>query len=118
MDVQAFLLNITSAQPEVPRDFYRDVVGLPVAVEISDSTFRVGGSFLAIDSHSEATGPTREPWRFLIDLFVADLMVEQRRLEALDVPFIRSAGREGHGAVISTFLDPDGNYCQLVELGR
>lgn len=29
--------------------------------------------------------------------------------------FIRTAGREPWGGVISTFADADGNYCQLIE---
>ena len=37
------------------------------------------------------------------------------QLEAKDVNLIRSAAREEWGGVISTFLDPDGNYCQLIE---
>ncbi len=51
----------------------------------------------------------------LINFFVDDLKAEQERLEKQDVTFIRSAGREPWGGVISTFQDPDGNYCQLIE---
>ena len=40
---------------------------------------------------------------------------EQSRLEEQGVKFIRTAGKEYWGGVISTFLDPDGNYCQLVQ---
>ena len=31
------------------------------------------------------------------------------------VTFIRTAGKEEWGGVISTFLDPDGNYVQIIE---
>ena len=51
----------------------------------------------------------------LINFFVDDLAAEQARLEGLGVKFIRTAGREEWGGVISTFLDPDGNYCQLIQ---
>ena len=44
-----------------------------------------------------------------------DLASEQSRLEAKGVPFIRNAEREYWGGVISTFLDPDGNYLQMIE---
>ena len=30
--------------------------------------------------------------------------------------FIRKEGTEYWGGVISTFLDPDGNYCQLMSM--
>lgn len=51
----------------------------------------------------------------LIDFFVDDLKAEQARLESRGVKFIRKEGKEYWGGVISTFLDPDGNYCQLIE---
>jgi len=60
-----------------------------------------------IDGHSETKGATKEPQRMLVNFFVDDLQ---------GVTFIRTAGREEWGGVISTFLDPDGNYCQLIEL--
>ena len=68
-----------------------------------------------IDRHSEIAGETKEPARVLVNLFVADVAAEQKRLESVGVKFIRSAGREFLGGVISTFLDPDGNYCQIIE---
>jgi catechol 2,3-dioxygenase-like lactoylglutathione lyase family enzyme len=46
---------------------------------------------------------------------VDDIAAEEARLEALGVTFIRKQGREDWGGVISTFLDPDGNYGQLIE---
>ncbi len=37
------------------------------------------------------------------------------RLLARGVTFIRDPEREPWGGVITTFLDPDGNYLQLIE---
>jgi predicted enzyme related to lactoylglutathione lyase len=51
----------------------------------------------------------------LLDFFVDDLAAEQKRLEAAGVRFVRKEGKEYWGGVISTFLDPDGNYVQLIE---
>jgi hypothetical protein len=36
-------------------------------------------------------------------------------LEAKGVQFIRTQGKEWWGGTISTFVDPDGNYIQLLE---
>ena len=88
---------------------------LPVNQEMGDGAFDVAGAALLVDGHSEVHGPAKEPQRVLINFFVADLAAEQGRLEGLGVEFIRTAGREFWGGVISTFLDPDGNYCQLIE---
>ena len=51
----------------------------------------------------------------LIDFFVEDIAAEQARLKSHGVKFIREEGKEHWGGVISTFLDPDGNYCQLIQ---
>ena len=90
-------------------------MGLPPKPEIGDFAFDAAGAGFIIDGHSETKGATKEPQRMLINFFVDDLKAEQRRLEQQGVRFIRTAGREPWGGVISTFLDPDGNYCQLIE---
>ena len=122
MQVKAFILTITSAQAATLRGFYRDVVCLPPAPSVSAFAFHVGGGFFSIDGHSEVHGPAKEPQCYLINFLVDDLAAEQARLEAQGVPFIRRAGQQAwddqRAALISTFLDPDGNYCQLVQLKR
>jgi predicted enzyme related to lactoylglutathione lyase len=105
---------LTSEKPERLMEFYRDVVGLPPKPDFGDA-LDAGGTPFMVDGHSETSGATKEPQRVLISLFVDDLAAEQARLEAKGVKFIRTAGREYWGGVISTFLDPDGNYCQLIE---
>jgi predicted enzyme related to lactoylglutathione lyase len=68
-----------------------------------------------IDGRSETTGDVKEPQRVLLNFFVEDLAAEQKRLEVEGVKFIRTADQEFWGGVISTFVDPDGNYAQLIE---
>ncbi len=118
MKVSQLLLNVTSEHPEKLVAFYRDVVGLPGKPEMGEGAFDAGGTAFMIDGHSETKGSAKEPQRVLINFFVDDLKAEQERLEGQGVKFIRSAGREPWGGVISTFLDPDGNYCQLVQYPR
>ena len=115
MRVNQLLLNINSEMAEALTTFYRDVVALEQEPNMGESAFQLGGAVLIIDGHSEVAGPTKEPQRVLINFMVDDLASEEARLKGLGVPFIRSAGREPWGGVISTFLDPDGNYCQLIE---
>ena len=114
MDVTSFNINITSEHPERLHEFYRDVVGLPE--NDRKDAFLVGADAqILIDGHSETKGPAKEPQRVLINLFVADIAKEQAALEAKGVKFIRDKGKEFWGGVISTFVDPDGNYVQLLE---
>ena len=115
MKVTNLVINLTSENPDRLRGFYRNVVGLEPNPDMGDDAFHAGGATLAIDGHSETRGSAKEPQRVLIDLFVDNLKAEQERLEAQGVKFIRSAGKEYWGGTISTFLDPDGNYCQIIE---
>jgi predicted enzyme related to lactoylglutathione lyase len=112
----SFIVNITSEEPDKLIAFYRDVVGLPPNPNIGEGAFEVmpGVSFI-VDGHSETKGPAKEPQRVLVDFFVDDIAAEQARLKSKGVKFVREEGKEHWGGVISTFLDPDGNYCQLIQ---
>jgi predicted enzyme related to lactoylglutathione lyase len=113
--INDFLINLTSEDPERLKAFYGDVIGLEKNPDMGEDAFRAGGATIAIDGHSETRGAAKEPQRVLIDFMVDDLAAEQARLEAQGVAFLRTAGREWWGGVISTFQDPDGNYCQIIE---
>jgi predicted enzyme related to lactoylglutathione lyase len=115
MNVTNFFVAVNSEQPDRLREFYREVVGLQPQPEMGPGAFQVGGGVFAIGPHSEVRGATKEPPRVLYDFFVDDLAAEQKRLEGKGVKFIRSAGREPWGGIISTFADPDGNYVQIIE---
>lgn len=114
MQVAGFIINITSENPQRLLEFYHQVVGLPMH-ETLEGAVMAAGATVIFDTHSETFGMNKEPSRFLINFFVDDLAAEQRRLEEQGVTFIRSAGREYWGGVISTFADPDGNYLQLIQ---
>lgn len=115
MKVNSLLVNVTSEQPERLIEFYRDVVGLAPRPDSGEGALDAGGAVLAFDGHSDTKGKAKEPSRVLIDLMVDDAKAERERLEARGVQFIRKEGREYWGGIISTFVDPDGNYCQLIE---
>ncbi|MEO8539962.1 MAG: VOC family protein [bacterium] len=114
MRVSQFLLNLTSERPRDLFHFYRDTLGLEEE-QMMGMAVKAGGAILSFDFHSAVRGGAREPHRYLINLVVEDLSAEQARIEAQGVSFIRRKGRESWGGLISTFLDPDGNYVQLVE---
>lgn len=113
MNVVGFTIQISSSDPEALKAFYKDVVGLQVDDVVGG--FKIGDGHLLIDAHDQIDGPNTQPARFLVNFFVADIDAEQARLEAQGVTFIRDKGHEYWGGIISTFLDPDGNYAQLIE---
>jgi predicted enzyme related to lactoylglutathione lyase len=116
MKTQSFLLNITSEDPARLAKFYGEVVQLQPNPQIGEGAFDLlPGLTLHIDGHDSTRGMAKEPQRMMLDFFVDDLASEQERLKSKGVQFIREGGREEWGGLISTFLDPDGNYCQLIE---
>lgn len=115
MQVDSVFVQLSSEQPQELLRFYRDIVGLPPAQGLEEFALNAAGTTIGFDAHSEITGDTREPARVLINLSVANVAAEQNRLESSGVKFIRTQGREPWGGIISTFIDPDGNYCQLIE---
>ena len=116
MKTTSFIINITSENPERMTAFYRDTVGLEPFPEQGEGALKViEGLVLHVDGHSETHGMTKEPQRVILDFFVDDVAAEEARLKALGVPFVREQGVEWWGGIISTFTDPDGNYCQVIE---
>lgn len=113
MKLESFTIQLSSPQPDTLKEFYREIVGLEEDPVVGG--FKIGDGHLLIAGHSEISGTNTEPARFLLNFFIADIDAEQGRLEAQGVMFIRDKGREYWGGVISTFADPDGNYCQLIE---
>jgi len=116
MNVTGFIVNINGEQPAELLRFYRDVVGLPSHPDPNrESTVMAGSAEIVFDSHSKVSGKAPQPERILLNLFVDDVAAEEKRLEEAGVTFIRKQGREFWGGIISTFLDPDGNYVQVIE---
>jgi len=115
MNVSSTLITINSTDAAALFAWYRDVLGLPLQEGMGDHALAAGGTVVTFDEHVDITGPAKEPARYLIDLFVEDAAAETGRLEAAGVQCIRRLGQEYWGGIISTFVDPDGNYVQLIE---
>ena len=115
MKVTQCIVNVNSGDPDKLVTFYRDVIGLEPNPDMGPNAFNAGGTMFLIDGHSEVSGKNNDAPRTLINFFVEDLSAEQARLEGAGVEFVRTAGKEEWGGVISTFVDPDGNYGQLIE---
>lgn len=121
MEVDQFVVNVNSEHPDRLIEFYRDVVGLKVNPDFGPGAFMAGSSsFIAliIEGHSEVHGVTKEPQRFLLNFLVGDLASEEARLKGQSVEFIAGPTYEPGFGTVATFVDPDGNYCQLMELER
>jgi predicted enzyme related to lactoylglutathione lyase len=99
--------------------FYRDVVGLRPGVGTPD--FVVFGDqtapALAVGTHSEVHGRTKEPARHMVGLITDDIQADTARLKAAGVRFVEEPNDQGGGFWLATFEDPEGNLIQLYQFG-
>jgi predicted enzyme related to lactoylglutathione lyase len=119
MQPSQFLVIVHSEQPARMIDFYSDVVGLEPQFDVTPGAFSAGSSSfvdLIVEPHSEVRGTSAEPQRVMLNFVVDDARAEQRRLESCGVRFVRDTTEEPGVGLFATFADPDGNYCQLIEL--
>ena len=95
--------------------FYRDRLGLPVAIE--SPRFVVlgapGGPSVGLGTHRDVRGRNADPARHMIRLATDDLAGAWRRLEAAGVEFVEDPA--DHDTVsIATCRDPEGNLVRLI----
>lgn len=113
MGMHSVLIWSEDAKRLVP--FYRDVLGLKPQMESEGFTvFLLNGAGLAIGTHSEVQGQSRDPNRMMVNLRVDDCQGEYERLSNQGVEFIRTPTEDAIH-IIATFHDPDGNVLQLLE---
>jgi predicted enzyme related to lactoylglutathione lyase len=97
--------------------FYQDRLGLtPRTVKPDFINFDWGGVRLSVGVHDRVRGSSREPVRIMINLAVDDIRAAHARLVRAGVVFTRAPEAEEWGGRVATFLDPDGNLLQLLEL--
>lgn len=103
-----------SSNVEEMKTWYRNA--FPEAKENEMGAFVFGNTQLFIETHSEVSGPTKEPARAIFNLDVDDCRAVESHLKAQDVKWVREVEQESFG-LIGTVADPDGNYVQIIEWG-
>ncbi len=118
MQVRELTIMVGTDQLEAMARFYGETLGLPRVTRFHDPVFAAAGGFIRILDHSDISGPTQEPARMQINLFVDDVLAEYERVMSADptIRVHRAPQRESWGGLVATLLDPDGNYVQLLEL--
>ena len=118
MEVRELTIMVGTDQIEAMTRFYGATLGLERVAKFRDPVFAAAGGFIRLLDHSEISGPTREPARMQINLFVDDVSGEFARVISADpsLRVHRSPERESWGGEVATLLDPDGNFVQLLEL--
>lgn len=96
--------------------FYRDVLGLPVMIQIPGFVVlgAAGAATLALGTHSEVHGRNTDPARHMVGLGSDDVDTDWKRLTAAGVEFIETPTTYGQ-LRIATLKDPEGNLVQLLQ---
>jgi lactoylglutathione lyase len=97
--------------------FYRDVLGLKVAMESEGFVMLGEGAMdapaLGLGTHSEVHGRNTDPAHHMVGFNSDDLEADWKRLKAAGVEFIEDPTDYGDGMSIATLKDPEGNLVQL-----
>lgn len=102
---------------EAMSEFYRNTLGLePHSVRPDFVAFLWGGMRLSIGAHDHVQGLSKDPYRIMINLSVADIHSFYEDTLARGVRYVRPPEREHWGGYVATLEDPDGNLLQLLQL--
>jgi predicted enzyme related to lactoylglutathione lyase len=93
--------------------FYHDILGIPYN---DQGKLESNGIIIHPTHHSEVQGPPPEPFRVMMTFEVLDIHSVTSTLQGHGVVFVREPALETWGGWVATFLDPDGNYLQLIQL--
>lgn len=96
--------------------FYRDLLGLPVAIQIPGFAVlgELGSATLALGTHSEVRGRNADPARHMVGLHTDSVDADCRRLAAAGVELVEAPTDYGQ-LRIATLKDPEGNLVQLLQ---
>ena len=112
-------VSIWSADLNNLLPFYRDVLGLQVAIQ--SPRFVVlgepGSPTIGLGTHSEVRGRNADPARHMIGLATDDLVADWKRLKAAGVEFVEEP-TDYDTVSIATLKDPEGNLIQLLQPAR
>jgi len=96
--------------------FYRDVLGLKVAVDTPEFVVfgQPQGPAVTLGTHSEVHGDNKDAARHMVGLLTDDVQGDYERLKKKGVEFLGEPEKFPQ-ATVATFKDPEGNYVQLLQ---
>ncbi|MGZ4700003.1 MAG: VOC family protein [Ilumatobacteraceae bacterium] len=107
-------VTLASSNVEAMKSWYRTC--FPDATENEMGAFQFDGAQLFIEEHTEVSGPTKEPARSILNLYVADCRAIEGQLKQHGVHWVRPVEQMPFG-LIGTVSDPDGNLVQVIQWG-
>lgn len=114
MEIVTSRVLLRSAAPEALTDFYRDVLGLPVAREYPGGiVFYAGAGLIEIPAHLAAEAPAAGD---MLWLQVRDVAAARDELAAAGVPIAAEPETKPWGLIEMTVHDPDGRSLIMVQI--
>jgi len=97
--------------------FYRDLLGLEVAVQTDGFVVLgdLGGATLALGTHSQVRGRNADPARHMVGLATDDVDADYKRLKSAGVEFVETP-TDYSTVRLATLKDPEGNLVQLLQV--
>lgn len=115
MNLNSILIG--SEDPQRLADYYTKLFGEPGWNEGGFIGWMIGSGAVTVGSHDEVRGTNAEPGRLIWNIETPDVKGEFDRLVAAGAEVVREPYDVGMGdqsGWICTFVDPDGNYFQLM----
>lgn len=106
----SILLGTT--RPAELREWYRKALA---PSHTGDDAFDFDGFLLVIDQRDDVDTKNNEPGRMILNFHVDDFDPVEAQLQAAGVEWLTPPADRGFGRV-GTFVDPDGNYLQIIQL--
>lgn len=109
-------LMIGSSNPKKLAEFYEKVVEKKPDMEDAGNWYgwMVGSCFLGIGPHDKVAEKAQEPARIMFNFETTEVQKEFDRIKELGTTVVKEPYDAGHGMMIATFADPDGNFFQLM----
>lgn len=109
-------LMLGTSQIKEMADFYEKVFERKADMTEGEwHGWQVGSAFLSVGSHSEITGPAKDPQRIMFNLETKEVKEEFERIKKIPgATVIKEPYDMSEGMMIATLADPDGNYFQLM----
>lgn len=99
------------------RHFYVETLQLrPHTDRPGRVNFDWAGVRLTLAVHDSVAGTNSDTLRIMVNLEVENIEAAHQHLIGAGVPALRSPEVESWGGKVATYLDPDGNIVQLLEL--
>jgi catechol 2,3-dioxygenase-like lactoylglutathione lyase family enzyme len=101
-----------SANPAQLRDWYRKALAPD---HVGEGPIVLGDFLLIIDQRDDVAAKNHEPGRMILNFHVSDFDAVEAQLRAAGVNWLTPV-EDRPGGRFGTFVDPDGNYLQIIQL--